>query len=115
MSNYDITIETVVKQTITIWAIPRSKWFLEEHPEECPYTFQVRTDKPWDEGAVQVYEQEIELTVPAGINVTAQAITTFKEAQREIQLQADEKINTLEERIKALLQITHQPDLQAVE
>jgi len=115
MSNFDITAETVVRQDIFIWAIPQSAWYIEEHPDECPYTFEVRTDKPWEKGAVKVYEQELELVVPAGINVTEKAIETFKEAQREVQLEADEKINNLEDRIKALLQITHQPDLQAVE
>lgn len=115
MSKFDQTIETTVEQTLSVWAVPHSHYRMAENPEECPYSFEVKTGgHHWEDGAVKVWEQCMEFTVPAGINVTEKAIETFKEAQRQLQLDADEKINNLEERIKGLLQLTHQPELSVV-
>jgi len=114
MSRFDITVATTIEQDISIWAIPRSQWHIDRYPDECPYTFAVRTDDPYDTGAVKVFEANMEFDIPAGINVTEQAIETYKEAQRKAQLDADERINMFEEKIKALIMLTHQPDLSVV-
>lgn len=103
------TVETKVTETLQIWAIPHSKYHRESFPEDPPFFYSVRTDKPWDSGAVKVNEEEITFTIPAGIDITTAAVDTLKAAIAEIELDTATKIAELREQIKGLLQLTYQP------
>ncbi len=105
-----ITEETKFTQNIQVWAIPASAWTLENYPEEPPFKMQVRTDKPWDTGAVMVHEEELDVVVPAGIDLNAQAISTLEDAAKEIQKETADRLAEIKKQIQSLLCIEHQPE-----
>jgi hypothetical protein len=88
--NYYYTKLTPITRLIKIWAIPKP--FPE--PGEEPFTFEVRTDRPWGTGAVMIHEEEITLEIPAGINLVAKAVETLEHAKRE---KTDEYIRDLKD------------------
>ena len=107
-----ITEKTNLEQTLQIWAMPQSDWFRENHPDEAPFYYEVRTDKPWQTGAVMVHEQSVILTVPEGIDVTRAAITTLEAAIKETQAEAEKRVEDLKKQISNLLMLTHQAEVQ---
>lgn len=109
------TEKTELTQSLKIWAIPQSKWHRENYPDDPPFYYAVRTDTPWGDGAVLVHEEDIVLTVPAGIDLTLMGIKTLQEAQAEIRAEAQRKFDELQEQIDALLLLEHKPvDLEVV-
>lgn len=104
------TVETVVVQTLKVWAIPHSTYMRENHPNPIPFDFEIRTGKAWEDGAVLVHEEEINLTVPAGIDLLSATIATMEEAMRNIKREAKEKCEDLQQQINSLLLLTHQTD-----
>jgi hypothetical protein len=104
-----ITKQTNLEQTLQIWAMPQSKWHIEHHPDDDPFYFEVRTDKPWAKGAVMVCEQTVILTVPKGVDITRAAINTLEDAIKETRAEAEKQVMELKEQITTLLMLTHQP------
>ena len=111
------TETTDVTQTIQIWAIPASAWRIENYPDDPPFTYAVRTDKPYSDGCVMVFETEITLTVPEGIDLVQAAVATLNEAINEVNAQAAVSVADLREKIKGLqlLEYKPEPDLSVVE
>ena len=101
------TVETKVTKVIKVWAIPHSAYWRENHPSSIPFDFEVRTSKAWDDGAVLVHEEEITLTVPAGIDLLSATISTMEEAIRNIKKDAAEKVDGLQKQINDLLLLTY--------
>jgi hypothetical protein len=103
MSHY--TKMTPITRTIKIWAIPNS--FPE--PGEDPFTFEVRTDRPWATGAVMIHEEDITVTIPAGINLIAKAVETLEHAKRETTDAYIRDLKDLDKRIDDLKLIGYTP------
>ena len=109
------TEATTLKQQLQVWAIPQSAYHIEEYPDEPPFYYEVRQSQSWSTGAVLVMEQEFEMTIPAGIDLTEKAIETLGKAAEEVQRDADANIESINSMISKLLMLEHKPDLQAVE
>lgn len=104
-----ITKNTEVTQALQIWAMPQSTYHMTNHPESEPFFYEVRTDKPWQDGAVKVHEQTVMVTVPAGIDLTKAAVATLQEAITETRANATARVDSIQEQINNLLMLTHQP------
>ena len=103
MSYY--TKRTPITRTIKIWAIPKS------YPEEGeePFTFEIRTDRPWATGAVMIHEEEVTLVIPDGINLIAKAVETLEAAKREKTDDYVRDLKDLDRRIDDLKLISYTP------
>ena len=107
MDNYTKT--TVVKGKAQIWAKPSYEYDYElEENVPTGFEYVIQDYAPWQNGSVMVSEQEIELTVPAGINLVEQAIETLERAEEEALHQYNETKAELSKRKQQLLQITYQ-------
>lgn len=96
---------TTLKQVLQVWAIPLSEWEIKQSPEKLPFTYAVKTNKPWEEGAVKIHETEVSIVIPGGIDITKAAIETLREAQKEVKRTAEKKVTELTERINSLLML----------
>lgn len=102
-----LTKQTDVVGQISIWAVPKSN----PEPGEEPFEYELYSEyaSPWKQGAVKVNTLAVTLTVPAGLNLIQKAVETLKEAQDELRKECVEKVEKLEDRIKELALLTHQP------
>jgi len=108
------TTKTEVSQTLQIWAVPQSDWHREQYPDDPPFRYEVRTDKPWGTGCVMVHEQDVTVVIPEGIDITRAAIKTLQEAINETMAEAQVKVDELTQQIDKLLMLEHKPDLEVV-
>lgn len=109
------TEKTELTQSLKIWAIPQSKWHREHYPDDPPFFFEIRTGKAWEDGAVCVHEEEVALTIPAGIDLTQAGVATLQDAITETRADCEKKVGELQEKINSLLLLEHKPvDLEVV-
>lgn len=103
-----------VKGPVSVWAIPKSSW--ERVEGEDAFRYVIKDSTPWESGAVKVCTQEVELVVPAGIDLLARAVETLQEKQRAVLAEAHRQNTEYEEQIKRLLMIGHdKPEVKEVE
>ena len=105
---HHFTVKQDVKGKVSIWAIPRSIEKIKEGKD--PFRFELHTRDPYVTGSVRIIEHEIELQLPAGIDLLAKAVETLKQQQKDIQARAQYDITQLQEQINQLQLLTHQPD-----
>lgn len=106
------TEETVVNGVMYVFAEPKPAYEIESlDPGELPFIYILKSYDYESEDSVRVCEFPVTGTVPAGIDITMKAIEGFREKIVEVQKEADRKILRLEDKIKALLLITYQPDV----
>ena len=106
------TKHTKVTQKMSIWAIPKSDYDLEDlSPGEMPFDYKIFTNMntPWQDGSVKVDTQEVDLWVPAGVDLLEQAIETLKEQIKETRAEAQSKITKYEQQIEQLTLIEYKP------
>ena len=104
------TETTLVTGTVYVFATPKTEYEIANlEAGELPFKYEIKSYDYCDEDSVRVCEFPITGTVPAGIDLTMMAIEGFREQIVEVQKIADQKIERLEEKIKALLLITYQP------
>ena len=104
-----------VTATVQIWAIPQSKWALENQPDLPLFYYDLRVGKCYTDGAVHVADHEVTLEVPEGIDLTARAVDTLIAEQQRTRAEAEVRVVELQEQINGLLLIEHKPDLQVVD
>ena len=104
------TKKTVIKQKLNIWAIPQGTYTMENDPDAPPFYFEVKTDMCWNTGAVNIHEVEFSAELPEGIDLTAKAIETLKEAKRKVQAEAHRDIADIEKMIDNLIYLEHDDD-----
>lgn len=97
------TKETVVTQTLNVYAVPDSNI-------ELGFTFCLKEHSHWDDDAVKIYEQSVTVTVPDGIDLVAAAIDTLKERKEKLVAETYKKKMRLEEKIQALMTLEHKPE-----
>lgn len=89
---------TLVKCSVDIWARPRRSW---EDDGTSPFVFLDR--RPYDDLEVKVCTHEVELTVPAGIDLVSRAIHTLEEKRDKIITDAKVEAMKVQEQINSLL------------
>ena len=98
--------ETLTAQ-LQVWAVPHSKWHLENYPEDGYFRMEVRTDEPYGDNNILCNEQEVKIVLPAGIDLGAKAIDTLKAEIEQTRREAKERCELLQERINCMQQLTH--------
>jgi hypothetical protein len=97
------TIETEIKHTFHIWAIPGTEYEFERTGERFYYDVISYEGDHWKEGAVKVSSQELTLVVPEGIDLVAAAVSTYEEALAAEDERHRGVVTDLNLRIKGLL------------
>jgi len=110
MRDQKVTVEETITQTLTVWAIPQSQWHIDNYPDEGYFYYEVKTNKPYETGAIQVCEDDHTFTVPAGISLADAAIETYKEAIAAKQAQCYVEVSELHAKINSLLLLEHTVD-----
>lgn len=67
-----------------------------------PFTYELRTDRPWQEGAVLVLEEPITMEVPSDINLIAKALETYEMLKHEEMERYAKKVAQYNENIRQL-------------
>lgn len=102
------TVSESVTGKVDIWAIPRSEWAPKDNP---PFSYALYTGTvPYQDGAVKVHSYDVTLEVPAGINLLQAAMDTLEDAKVKARETYMEQIRKLDQQIKNLQMITHQPE-----
>lgn len=106
------TERTKVTQEVHIWAIPKSEWEIQESPNELPFRYQMFTNHntPWQDGSVKVSSHDVDLYVPADIDLLGAAIETLKEQIETVRNESWVKIKKFEEQIQNLTLLEHKPE-----
>lgn len=94
---------------ICIWAIPRQSWESKEAP---PFSYRLYSEgaNPYIDGSVKVTTIPVTLSVPAGINLLQAAMETLEDAKVQARKTYMEAVHRLDEQIKGLQMLTHQPE-----
>ena len=100
---------------VQIWAVPRSKYYMNENPTASPFEYQLHTRDPWTTGAVRVCTHEVTLQVPAGINLLAAAVETLEAKIKEAEATFIRTKLELQEQINNLLMLSYSPANPTVE
>ena len=108
------TETTKVTTTLQLWAIPRSEYYIETHPEELPFRYEARTEKCWQDGAVKLHEEEVTVWVPEGIDLLEKAVETLKDEIKDVKKTADERVEDLQQQINNLLMLEYTPTTKEV-
>ena len=103
------TEKATFTQKLQVWAYPTDQYTRDMNPDSPAFEYKVCTDKPWNSGAVMVHEEEVSLTVPAGVDLTTAAIATLEAAIKEVEDRDYQEIESLRQQIKNLVCLEHQP------
>lgn len=110
------TTKQEITRTVYVYAEAKSNWELENlTANELPYKFQVKGYDFGDEQSVRIMEQEITVSIPAGIDLTTACIENLKEKIDAIEAEAEEEVDNLKQRILALARIEYHPDPDELE
>ncbi len=109
-----VTEKEKITGVIKVWAIPRTDWYREMHPDEPPFQFELRTNTVFDDAAVIVYEEELTVTVPAGIDLREKAIETLEEAMEEVRTDSKYRLEELQTKVNNLRLLEHKPVLKEI-
>ena len=105
------TTKQVINSTVYLFADAKSQYCIDNlQPGELPFEYEVRSYDYGNETCVRLMEFPITLTVPEGIDITLECIKNLKEKIVAVQDAADLEIADLNERIRGLALIEHQPD-----
>ena len=104
------TETTKVVNSLKIWAIPRSEYYISEHPEELPFEYEISSDDPYQDGAVMVHEAEVTMFVPEGIDLLEKAVETLKTKIKETKDEAANRVEILQKQINNLLLLEYKPN-----
>jgi hypothetical protein len=111
------TKATVVTGDVSVWAVPRSAWQIERHPDEPPFEYALYAgdSEPWTTGSVKVYTEQRTIQVPDGIDLVSKAVETLQEAKEEARRECQEKLDKYDTQIRSLLLLTGPSDPDALE
>jgi len=99
-----------VTAPIYVWAWPKDPKY--EDVEGGVFHFDLRDSKSyhWRTGAICIHEMEVTIDVPAGVDLLGKAVDTIHAKIAEEQMEQDRTVRELNEQLKGLLQLTHQPE-----
>lgn len=98
-----LTKKEPVTGNVYVWAIPQSKYALEQDSTLPPFRYEIHTGSPWQNGAVRVSEHEVTLTVPAGVNLLAAALETLELKKKEAFEAYAREVKQIDEQIAGLM------------
>ena len=109
------TKDSTIYGTVNVWAIPKPSYVIEvarNTQEEgfSPFDYEIRTDTCWQNGAVKLFEKEISLKLPAGIDLLHAALTTLKDQKKEILVEAEERCSLIDKQIQELALLEYVPE-----
>lgn len=97
------TKSEAVTGTVYIWALPCTRYEMEEDPNRFPFKYELHTNTPWQAGAVRVSEHTVTLTTPAGINLLTAALETLEAKKKEAFDYYARQVAELDKEIKQLM------------
>ena len=100
---------------ISVWAVPKARWQLEEEISEgnfspFPFRFILSTSHVWEDGAVELTQKEVSIYLPEGIDLLQAAMDTLRRAKSKILADAEKKCQEIDEQMQHLMMITYQPE-----
>lgn len=108
------TKNTQLTQKLSVWAIPKSAYTIEKererNPNSEPFEFKVCTNFPWESGAVNVFEKEVTIEVPDGIDLTQRAIETLTKAKQDLLANVNYQIDEINKQIANLTLLEYIPE-----
>ena len=109
------TKQEAIKGSVQIWAMPRTEWEIKQlveggEAEPLPFSYQIRTQSPWTDGAVNLHEAEVTVMLPPGIDLLKKAIDTLEEAMMAKTRAHNKDMTVLKKKRDALLMIEHKPE-----
>lgn len=102
------TKNTKFKQKLKVWAIPNA-YHDPNDKNSAAFSYEVSSGVRWETGAIMVHEEEFEITVPAGIDLTAMAIETLKSAKEKLMAEYYKSRSEIDEQISNLLALEFRP------
>ena len=120
MTSKYLTVEETLTQTLKIWAVPNKDYDPKEE-DSRPFRYEVRKgglydyDKPYQEGAVEVAETDVTVTVPGGVDLVWAAVQTLERARKEAREEWYKKDQEFLEAIDSLKMIEYQPEEEVVD
>lgn len=105
------TEKTKVEGSMYVFATTKPDWELDNlEPGDLPFYYEIKSYDYGDERSVRIHEQNVIVTIPSGIDVTLACIDNLKEQIEVVRKEAEEKVENLEKRIRALALIEYQPE-----
>jgi hypothetical protein len=105
-----VTEKTTFNSKVYIFAKAKSDYQLANlDPGELPFTYVVKSYDYGDEACVRIAEQEIAVTVPAGIDITMECIANLREQIDVLEKETIAKVKELEQRIRNIALIEYKP------
>lgn len=111
------TKRTKVEGTCYIWALPKTDWETQQEIDKVgienvvPFNYKITAHSThYAIGAVKICEFDVIGTVPEGVDLIQAAVKTLREEIDEVQKEAKQKVDELNERIRKLAMITYQPE-----
>ena len=99
-----------VAGTVYVWAVPKNPDY--DDMSEGPFKYEISNSGSyhWKTGAVCVFEQEVTINVPAGIDMISMAFKTLEAAKVQAQVDYNQRIMEIDKQMSQLLMLTHQPE-----
>ena len=100
-----------ITREVHIWAVPKYEFEL-EHPDYdgVPFRYKVYGEgySPYQTGAVKVLTTEVDLTIPAGIDLVKKAVEPIEERMETLTQNFEKEMSDLRAKIQ-LLQLLEAP------
>ena len=107
---FEKTTMQEVKAEAAVWALPRTKWEIEQSEDGCPFSYVLRTSDAWQEGAIKLHEVELKVILPSGIPLLEKAVATLKEAIDQEYKESKQRVEALQKQIDTLALLEHLPE-----
>lgn len=107
---FERTTKEVVSAEAAVYALPRTEHEISTSDDGCPFGYVLKTNPPWQDGAIKLHEVTIAVDLPAGIPLLEKAIETLKEAIAEEEKESARKVAAMQARIDALALIEYIPE-----
>ena len=112
-----LTVSQVITAELAIWAVPKSKWVMEDDPSQFPFNYEVFAGdrKPYADGSVKVETTTHRMMITAGIDLLFQAVDTLEQAKKDAYEDYLRIAKTLDDKLSTLRLLSHAPDPDAIE
>ena len=104
------TKKETVSGKVSVWATPACKADILDGKPPFEYSLDTRNAYWMGDNQTCVMTEDVELQIPAGIDLLAKTIETLKKKKEEVQAAAYKQQIDIQEQINSLLTLTYQPD-----
>jgi len=99
-----------VTKPVYVWAIPKNPDYDDMEGDLFKYEFGNSGSYHWHNAAVCVYEQDVTIEVPAGIDMLGKAVETIDAKIVQAEVEFNNRVSELNKQKQQLLFLTHQPE-----